>query len=213
MIDSHSRDELGRIVPHGTGIILKFSSFFEVSNYIADIYNNNVRNMVQYEIQFVKVTPRENLTNSDRRSLLRNRKTLSETNYSLTSKRKHNLRSNKNSLESKKYKRNSLNQKNINTRSKHDCVQTFLKKIYDGPVYICVMCNRLMYRKSVKVYYSTIFGDSISQDTLSYDGIKYICLTCSKKIKGGKIPPQAVVNKLYIKDTPDCLSCLNRLRM
>jgi len=76
LIDSHSRNEMGKPVPNGTGIILKFHNFWEVCNYMANIYNPNHAILVQYEIQFLKVSiccTRYNY-DSDRLLVLKNHK-------------------------------------------------------------------------------------------------------------------------------------------
>jgi len=69
LIDSHSRNEMGKPVPNGTGIK-------EVCNYIANIYNPNHAILVQYEIQFLKVSICSTRYNydSDRLLVLKNHK-------------------------------------------------------------------------------------------------------------------------------------------
>ena len=45
----------------------------------------------------------------------------------------------------------------------------------------------------------------------SYDGFCYICLTCSKKIKKGDIPCQAIWNDLKLFVFPNEIANLNKL--
>ena len=45
----------------------------------------------------------------------------------------------------------------------------------------------------------------------SYDGFRYICLTCSKKIKKGYIPCQAVWNDIKLFYFPNDIATLNKL--
>jgi len=68
-----------------------------------------------------------------------------------------------------------------------------------------------MYRKSVIYCKESEFGNKISQGTLSFDNKRYICHTCQKNLKRGKIPAQAVANKLYVEDIPEELASLNKL--
>ena len=46
---------------------------------------------------------------------------------------------------------------------------------------------------------------------LSSDNTEYICLTCDKKAKKGKVPCQAVMNKMAVDEIPADLSCLEKL--
>ena len=95
------------------------------------------------------------------------------------------------------------------------CIKLFRDKIQIGPVYICVICNRSLYRKTVKVFIrNKNFADIVDKlDTgiRSFDHGKYICLTCAKSLIKNKVPCQAVVNGLDI--APDCLRLLNKLEI
>ena len=57
------------------------------------------------------------------------------------------------------------------------------------------------------------FALEISQNTLSFNGSEYICLTCSKKVKNNKVPCQTVCNKLKVSEIPHELSILNKLEI
>ena len=63
------------------------------------------------------------------------------------------------------------------------CVESFQNKIDQGPCYICVVCNRTFYKKSVTIFKSSEnnFGKHLATNVLSYDSKKYICVTCKKK--------------------------------
>jgi len=75
LIDSHSRNDIGKPVPNGTSVILKFHNFWEVCNYISSIYNPNHTILVQYEIQFLKVSILSTRYNDlDRLLVLKNHK-------------------------------------------------------------------------------------------------------------------------------------------
>ena len=82
-------------------------------------------------------------------------------------------------------------------------------KIQIGPVYICVICNRSLYKKTVKGFirnkYAADIIDKLDTGVLSFDGDKYVCLTCSKSLINNKVPCQAVANDLAIDNVPECL--------
>ena len=76
-------------------------------------------------------------------------------------------------------------------RKSIDPVKTFKDQIKEGPFYICVVCNRSLYRRSVILFKENCYSIDIPNffsEFKSYDGFCYICLTCSKKIKKGDIP-------------------------
>lgn len=92
------------------------------------------------------------------------------------------------------------------------CIEKFKKKIREGPYYICCVCNRTLYKKSVL---KLITGNYPWQDLLSiqtsFDGKEYICKTCHSKAIKGRIPCQAAVNNLYVDDIPTELESLKKL--
>ena len=97
-------------------------------------------------------------------------------------------------------------------RSKESKIAKFRKEITEGPVFVCVECNRCMYRRSVKIYKSSNYNIQLQKiSVLSFDGSKYICRTCDKHLLKGKIPCQSVRNKLQIYSLPDDLASVRRL--
>lgn len=100
----------------------------------------------------------------------------------------------------------------MEARSVELCINQFKRKIREGPYYICTVCNRILYKKSVTTYINkkypcqTYF--SIQQ---SFDGKQYICRTCHSKVIKGKLPCQAVVNNMYVDEIPTELSSLGKL--
>ena len=82
------------------------------------------------------------------------------------------------------------------------CVESCQNKIDQGPCYICVVCDRTFYKKSVTTFKSSEnnFGKQLATNVLSYDNKKHICMTCRKKTRKNKMPCQAVFNKLEISD-------------
>ena len=70
----------------------------------------------------------------------------------------------------------------------------------------------MLYKKSVKNFLSTKYSNQhyFSIQT-SFDGKEYICNTCNSKVKQGKVPCQAVINNMYVDDTPVELASLEKL--
>ena len=94
-------------------------------------------------------------------------------------------------------------------------VKKFQKEIKKGPYFVCVVCNRCLYRKSVLNFvenkYEIVYGMFYFKYVNSYDGFRYICRTCDSKLKKKKTPCQAVCNKLEIFQFPEDMPVLNRL--
>ena len=92
-------------------------------------------------------------------------------------------------------------------------ISVFQSKIKEGPYYICSVCNRLLYRKTVihvnKETYSSQLN--VFTDVKSFDNKQYICRTCNTKVLKGKVPCQAVCNKLRVDELPPELSLLEML--
>jgi len=65
-------------------------------------------------------------------------------------------------------------------------VERFKEKKQEGPYYICVSCNRCLYKRSVVVFkeenYDINFEALITPVT-SFDGNFYVCNTCHKKLE------------------------------
>ena len=94
-------------------------------------------------------------------------------------------------------------------------IKKFREEITKGPYFICVVCNRCLYRKSVLIFNETKYDLNVEsfcyEKVNSYDGCQYICKTCDTKLKKKKIPCQAVWNKLQLFQFPHHIPCLNKL--
>ena len=91
-------------------------------------------------------------------------------------------------------------------------ITIFKQKIREGPYYICSVCNRILYRKSVLILLkSKYYSQQFFTDTKSFDGKEYICKTCHSKVSKGNLPCQAVYNNLYVDKIPEELSSLEKL--
>ena len=93
-------------------------------------------------------------------------------------------------------------------------IQQFNRAIREGPYYICVVCNRLLYRKTVLEFKKDKYKCSacLFTSVTSFNGSVYICKTCDITIKKkNKTPCQAVYNNLAADDVPPELANLEKL--
>ena len=100
----------------------------------------------------------------------------------------------------------------VATRKRHKLFQVeqgggitlFQREIFEAPFYICDVCNRGLYKRTV--IHLSLENYNISHEmftsALSYDGREYICITYHKKLMKGLVPCQAVINKLGIASLP-----------
>ena len=95
-----------------------------------------------------------------------------------------------------------------------ESIRKFRDRIQEGPYVICLICNRMLYKISVKIYrpekYPCVIQNIVTGVT-SYDNKRYICHTCHNKAIKGNVPCQAVCNKLEPYDVPPPLKCLRKL--
>ena len=117
-------------------------------------------------------------------------------------KRVHNVQKGKKKVASNK-RHNSL----------ETCLSTFNRKIREGPFYTCTVCNRLLYKRTVKWFVQVKYTSlpELFTGVKSYDGNEYICITCDKNVIKGKIPCQAVCNKMLVDEIPPERACLEKL--
>ena len=100
-----------------------------------------------------------------------------------------------------------------NTHSLHYYIEQFNRGIREGPYYICVVCNRLLYRKSVLEFKKEKYHLNVCIFTTvkSFNYKLYICNTCHMKIKKNRVSCQAVENNRAVDDIPPELSSLEKL--
>ena len=92
------------------------------------------------------------------------------------------------------------------------CISVFKSKIRNGPYYICSVCNRILYRKTVFCLNKHKYKiPSLLTNVKSFDGKQYICRTCHSKASQGKVPNQAACNKLAVDEIPQELLVLEKL--
>ena len=81
-----------------------------------------------------------------------------------------------------------------------------MKSISDGPTYECTVCNRFMYRTSVKYVTDKLINQS--SFLLNHHIGKWICVTCANFIKRRKLPPQSAKNNMKVNAVPEPLTDL-----
>ena len=104
-----------------------------------------------------------------------------------------------------------LNLFGYSTSSNAVSVKQFLSSITEGPYYVSTCCNRMLYRKTVRKFQYSAYPRDIFTGIMSFDNVKYICVTCHLKAKKGQIPCQAVCNKIDIDEIPSELEALRKL--
>ena len=114
----------------------------------------------------------------------------------------HNQSNNQNWYQSIKHRQYDLDH----------CITTFQSKIREGPYYICSVCNRLLYRKTVIILEKSKYSmQHLFTEKKSFDEKQYICKTCHSKLMKKQIPCQAVHNNLQTDEIPSELLILEKL--
>ena len=93
-------------------------------------------------------------------------------------------------------------------------IQAFKSQILKGSYYICVVCNRTLYKTSVHLFLESKYEASdvvFYSRVKSFDSLEYICRTCHSKLLKNKIPAQAVCNDLRIFNLPERFSDIRKL--
>ena len=84
-------------------------------------------------------------------------------------------------------------------------VSVFKELIDSGPYYICVVCNRCLYRRSVDLFSKSKFcviSDDVFSLVSSFDGNFYIYKTGGKKLNKNCILCQVVCNMFEVCELP-----------
>ena len=106
------------------------------------------------------------------------------------------------------------NNLSLTNRKSIESIKIFKSQIRKGPFFVCVICNRTFYERSVKYFDDSKYEvDSyfFAYRVESYDGNEYICQTCHSKLNKGKTPCQAVTNGLQLFSFPKELQNLRKL--
>ncbi|XP_035683454.1 uncharacterized protein LOC118420666 [Branchiostoma floridae] len=105
----------------------------------------------------------------------------------------------------------------IQTHSIESASKSFQEKIKEGPTYVCCVCHRLMFKKSVvrfnedrpKYKLSTNEWADIMNNL--YHDCSWICNTCHTTMDRGEMPALAKANGLQLADVPEELQNLRPL--
>ena len=102
-------------------------------------------------------------------------------------------------------------------------IDVFLSKTKNGPEFVCVCCNRMMYRQTVVPYNKTKYTKASNEllervfsnehSYVSSDGKQWVCKTCDGALSRGNMPVQAKANGLQLCTIPTELSDLNALEL
>ena len=114
----------------------------------------------------------------------------------------------------KYYKESCKNMKcNKKVKRPDERIKLFSQLCKEGPVFVCVICNRCFYEKSIKKFNKDHYKlDNLDELIYNVNNIDmYICQTCDRHMRKQQIPVQAVWNKLGLFKIPEVLSNLNRL--
>ena len=104
------------------------------------------------------------------------------------------------------------NEKLVKARSVELCINQFKRKIGEGPYFICTVCNRILYKKSVITCINKKYPcQTYFNIQHSFDGKQYTCNTCHSKVIKGKLPYMAVMNNMYGDEITTELTSLEKL--
>ena len=92
-------------------------------------------------------------------------------------------------------------------------VSNFKLQVKNGPFFICVTCNRCLYKTSVICFNieKYIVGQNIVFMVKPYDDNYYICTTCDEALRRNSVPCQAVAKRLNVVELPKLLQDIRRL--
>ena len=91
---------------------------------------------------------------------------------------------------------------------------TFTKLRQHGPEYACTVCQRLLYKQSVKSVNKQLlskFPSDLIEQCISNGVSNYICTTCERHLKTKKLPPMSKANKMELFPIPYELSDFTEL--
>ena len=118
---------------------------------------------------------------------------------------------------------NTASQRSIRSKTMtlDDAIASFFNKILMGPDYVCTVCHRMMYYHSVyqfrKDKYSKADSEMLqrvfSAMFVCKDGSQWVCHTCDRALKLGKIPIMAKINGLILNEIPSELKNLNDIEV
>ena len=93
-------------------------------------------------------------------------------------------------------------------------VEKICQQIRQGPYFICTVCHRCLYKRSVRLFEHekyNILTAELHRPVRSFDEKIYICDACHKHLSRNKIPYQAVFSKMSLDSIPDELKDFKKL--
>ena len=211
LFDSHSKNFEGRISDAGFSVLLSFDTYCKLFQYIKDTYllDRNENSML-YQIQFINC--KHVATKSQVNCAVRKHQSSSQIDRNNQLRRKRRAAQHPNvPIQKAKYLTCEKNTCQKNDFAS-DCITRFKEKVREGPFYICTVCHRSLYQRSVKpVGVSTYPRTDLFTAMKSFDNLEYICHTCHNSVKKNKTPCQSVKNGLELDPVPSQLSRLHKL--
>ena len=96
-----------------------------------------------------------------------------------------------------------------------NCIEKFNALISEGPTFICVTCNRCLYKSNVKRVKENDYSDIfllVNAGVVSFDNQCYICLTCHKSLKKKTPCHVKQLPTICLEEVPKDKSTLNILK-
>ena len=106
--------------------------------------------------------------------------------------------------------------KHRKTESKSDRLSAFRETTRYNTIFLCICCQQRMFESNVRLYNDKLRNeingikhdhvDSCVEDVLKTktfiggEGYHYICLTCVRHMKRGKVPPMSAMNRLQLHE-------------
>ena len=92
-------------------------------------------------------------------------------------------------------------------------LKIFFQQLREGPYFICAVCHRCLYKRSVRLFEHEKYILTAELYCLmkSFDEKNYIGHTCHKHLSRNDMPCQAIFNKMSLDPIPDELKDLKKL--
>ena len=154
LFDSHSKNSNGNICQNDTSVLLKFETLNKLQEYIKDIYYIGLKHETLYfQIQFINL-----LCSSEEIKVIKSNVEL-ERRLSFQ-KQKYVINAEPKKSQAKSYAQNKSSlAKDEKLKTKEVRVKLFKKKILEGPYFICTICHRCFYSKSVRLFSMANYKD------------------------------------------------------
>lgn len=215
VFDSHSRGSNGLCHSEGTALLSVFSSFHVLCSFLRKLclsLSSTSLQDVQYEACGLKV----GVSKKRKRNAIELDTDIPECSAisNVTSLRTSSMTA-ENSLNADGESNQVLSpssQNKCTPTAMHEIVNKFLEKVCYGPSYICSCCTQTWFKENVQraetlhLPMRSNFAQSCLLGLKSVDDIEWVCKTCYKHIKSGKVPACSVYNGMGFPEKPPELS-------